>query len=237
MSKKGEGFIGLLAGMSHELRSPLTAIIGFSELLSSDVEVSPEESKDFLRDVLASSRHMLHMLNGVLELAQLEAGRFEMAPTLMAPARLVDETIAILRPRLAEAQKVVRKELDQAISGVTVDGPRVKQVLHQLLENAIVHTPAGGVVTVRVRADGDDRFRIEVADTGPGIAAEDLPRLFVAHEKLGAAVRSKRNRGTALGLAVASRLCAAMGGEIGVRSEVGVGTTFHATLPRVMASP
>jgi signal transduction histidine kinase len=234
---KGDGFTRLVAGMAHELRSPLTAIIGFSELLSSgDVDLSTAEAKDFLRDVLTSSRHMLHMLNGVLDLAQLEAGRFEMAPMPVAPSRLVEETLAILRPRLTEAQKLVRKEIDPALPSVTVDGPRVKQLLHGFLENAILHTPPGGTLTVRVWAEDETRFRLEVGDGGPGIAAEDLPKLFVGFEKLGAAVRTKRNRGTALGLAVAARLCAAMGGEIGVRSEVGVGSVFHATLPRVMAS-
>jgi signal transduction histidine kinase len=221
-----------LANMSHELRTPLNAIIGFAELLH-DGQVDPLSAthKEFLGDILSSGRHLLQLINDVLDLAKVEAGKLEFRPEPVEVARLVGEVVAILRTSAAEKQIRLETELDPSVANLLIDPARLKQVAYNYLSNALKFTGIGGSVTLRIRSDGDDGFRLEVQDTGIGIAPEDLGRLFVEFQQLEAGL-AKRHQGTGLGLALTRRLVENQGGSVGVKSVVGEGSTFHVCLPR-----
>jgi signal transduction histidine kinase/DNA-binding response OmpR family regulator len=221
-----------LANMSHELRTPLNAIIGFAELLyDGQVDRDSPTHREFLGDILASGRHLLQLINDVLDLAKVEAGKLEFRSEVVEVARLVGEVVAILRTTAAEKRIRMETELDPSVGDLTIDPARLKQVAYNYLSNALKFTPAGGSVTLRVKPDGIDRFRLEVEDTGIGIGPEDLGRLFVEFQQLEAGA-AKRHQGTGLGLALTRRLVEAQGGSVGVQSTVGKGSTFHASLPR-----
>jgi signal transduction histidine kinase/CheY-like chemotaxis protein len=221
-----------LANMSHELRTPLNAIIGFAELLhDGQVDPSSPTHKEFLGDILSSGRHLLQLINDVLDLAKVEAGKLEFRPEHVEVVRLVGEVIAILRTTAAHKQIRLETQLDPEVTELTLDPARLKQVAYNYLSNALKFTPYGGSVTLRVRAEGDDKFRLEVQDTGIGISPEDLGRLFVEFQQLEAGA-AKRHQGTGLGLALTRRLVEAQGGSVGVKSTVGEGSTFHVCLPR-----
>jgi PAS domain S-box-containing protein len=228
-----------LANMSHELRTPLNSIIGFSELLH-DGEVSRDSPnyRTFVGHILQSGRHLLQLINDVLDLAKVESGKIEFRPEAVSLTRLVDDVCAVLR-NVAEERRIklewhVESELDEA----TLDPARFKQVLYNYVSNALKFTEAQGVVTIQVRSESTDAFRIEVSDTGVGIAARDLQRLFTEFQQLDAG-RSKRHGGTGLGLALTRRIVEAQGGWVGVTSSVGAGSMFFAVLPRrhTSASP
>jgi PAS domain S-box-containing protein len=220
-----------LANMSHELRTPLNAIIGFAELLhDGQVDAGSPTHKEFLGDILTSGRHLLQLINDVLDLAKVEAGKLEFHPEMVDVPRLVGEVVAILRTTAAEKQIRVETELDPRVASLTIDPARLKQVAYNYLSNALKFTPTGGRVTLRVKPDGSERFRLEVQDTGIGIAPVDLGRLFVEFQQLEAGA-AKRHQGTGLGLALTRRLVESQGGSVGVQSSVGEGSTFHASLP------
>ncbi|HEY0481656.1 MAG TPA: response regulator [Kofleriaceae bacterium] len=221
-----------LANMSHELRTPLNAIIGFAELLH-DGQVDPDSPthKEFLGDILSSGRHLLQLINDILDLAKVEAGKLEFRPEQVEAPRLVNEVIAILRTTAAHKRIRLDTQVDPSVAALTIDPARLKQVAYNYLSNAIKFTPEGGNVTLRIRPEAGEQFRLEVEDTGIGIASTDLGRLFVEFQQLEAGA-AKRHQGTGLGLALVRRLVEAQGGSVGVRSVVGKGSTFHACLPR-----
>jgi signal transduction histidine kinase len=221
-----------LANMSHELRTPLNAIIGFAELLhDGQVPSDSPTHREFLGDILSSGRHLLQLINDILDLAKVEAGKLEFRPERVEVPRLVGEVIAILRTTAAHKQIRLDTEVDPEVATLTIDPARLKQVAYNYLSNALKFTPSGGSVTLRIKPDDSDRFRLEVEDTGIGIAATDLGRLFVEFQQLEAGA-AKRHQGTGLGLALTRRLVEAQGGSVGVKSAVGAGSTFHACLPR-----
>jgi signal transduction histidine kinase/CheY-like chemotaxis protein len=221
-----------LANMSHELRTPLNAILGFTQLLH-EGEVGPlnDEQRDFLGSVLTSSRHLLRLINDVLDLAKVESGKLDFRPESVDLRELVDELASILRTTSAEKNVRVEVAVDPAIGRVVVDPARLKQVLYNYLSNALKFTPQGGLVTVRATPEGEEFFRLEVQDTGPGIRPEDLRRLFVEFQQLEAGA-TKKHAGTGLGLALTKRIVEAQGGSVGVRSTPGAGSVFYAILPR-----
>ena len=221
-----------LANMSHELRTPLNAIIGFAELLY-DGQVTPDmpEFRDFIHDILKSGQHLLQLINDVLDLSKVEAGRLEFHPEETTVEQIVGESIAMLRPLAAQKELTVRPEIDPAVERVFVDRGRLKQVLYNYLSNAIKFTPERGRVSVRVAPEGDQHFRVDVIDTGIGIAEADLGRLFIEFNQLEAGA-AKKHQGTGLGLALTKRLVEAQGGRVAVASTPGRGSTFTAILPR-----
>jgi PAS domain S-box-containing protein len=219
-----------LANMSHELRTPLNAIIGFAELLhDGQVPASAPQFREFLGDILTSGRHLLQLINDVLDLSKIEAGKTEFRAEAIELARLIGEVVAILRTAAARKRIAVTVAVEPGTGDLRLDPARLKQVLYNYLSNAIKFTGDGGRVTVAARGDGPDRIRLEVVDTGPGIATVDLGKLFVEFQQLDDA---HRQSGTGLGLAVTRRLVEAQGGAVGVLSTPGQGSTFYAVLPR-----
>jgi PAS domain S-box-containing protein len=219
-----------LANMSHELRTPLNAIIGFADVLHGGMagDVNPQQ-REFLGDILTSSRHLLGLINEILDLAKVESGTVELAPEPIALAPVVTEVRDILRGTAASRRVELEAELADDLGLVTVDPGKLRQILYNFVSNAIKFTPEGGRVTVRARRT-DPTFRIEVEDTGIGIAESDLRYLFVAFRQLDGGA-TKRYGGTGLGLALSKRLAEAQGGVVGVRSARGVGSTFWVELP------
>jgi protein-histidine pros-kinase len=220
-----------LANMSHALRTPLNAIIGFSEIVH-DARAGPVtgEQKEFLGDILTSARHLLHLINDVLDLSKIEAGKMEFRPEPVDPGRIVAEIRDMLRSLAAARTVTVNVEAD-SVGSVLVDPAKLKQVLYNYLSNALKFTPEGGEVTLRVLEEGPDSFRLEVADTGIGIRPEDMDRLFVEFQQLDATT-AKKYPGTGLGLALTKRIVEAQGGRVGVHSDHGRGSTFFAVFPR-----
>ncbi len=220
-----------LANMSHELRTPLNAIIGFSELLCDGKAGHLEPlQREYLDDVLRSSRHLLGLINDVLDLSKIEAGKMEFNPRNVNPAVVAREVCDILRSMAATRRIAISLRDDGGCSRVFTDPAKLKQVLYNFLSNAIKFTPEGGQVHLRVAPEGDDAFRVEVRDTGIGIRAEDVVRLFVEFQQLDVG-SSKRYGGTGLGLALTKRIVEAQGGRVGVESVPGQGSVFYAVLP------
>jgi protein-histidine pros-kinase len=221
-----------LANMSHELRTPLNAIIGFSSLLHAG-KAGPlsETQTEYLGDILTSSRHLLQLINDVLDLAKVESGKIELRVETVDIATLIREVRDIVRGLAAERRIKIGVEIDPAITTVTVDARLVKQVLYNFLSNAIKFSrEGGGDVAVRVAADPDG-WRIEVEDHGIGIRPEDMARLFVEFQQLDSSA-AKKFQGTGLGLALTRRIVEAQGGRVSATSEHGKGSTFVAVFPR-----
>ena len=224
-----------LANMSHELRTPLNAIIGFAELMYKG-KVGPlsQNHREYMGDILTSSRHLLQLINDILDLAKVESGRIEFRPEEVELAQLTSEVRDTLRGLAAKKHLRIEIELDEEVRKVVIDAGRVKQILYNYLSNAIKFTPAGGRIVVRVAADGPSLFRIDVEDTGVGIPPEQLGKLFVEFQQLDAST-AKRYQGTGLGLALTKRIVEAHGGRVAVRSTPGLGSTFSAVLPRTIS--
>ena len=221
-----------LANMSHELRTPLNAIIGFTELMHRGAAgpVS-DEHREYLGDVLTSARHLLRLINDILDLAKVESGKMEFQPEPIDLAIVIAEVRDILRGLATNKRLKLDTEIDPAATQIVADPPRIKQVLYNYLSNAIKFTAEGGHVRVRVREEDAAHVRIEVEDTGIGIAAEDLPKLFVEFQQLDEGT-GKRYHGTGLGLALVKRVVEAHGGRVDVRSTPGKGSVFAAIIPR-----
>ena len=221
-----------LANMSHELRTPLNAVIGFADLLHSGF-VKPDSPKhqEFLGHIGTSARHLLQLINDVLDLSKVESGKFEFSPEHVDLPVLLREVQDVLHTAVSRKKIMLSTEIDADLTDLTLDPARLKQVLYNYLSNAIKFTSAGGHVTVRASAEGPKHFRIEVEDTGMGISAADLPRLFTEFQQLDAGY-SKQHQGTGLGLALTRRLVQAQGGQVGVRSTLGVGSVFFVVLNR-----
>jgi signal transduction histidine kinase/CheY-like chemotaxis protein len=221
-----------LANMSHELRTPLNAIIGFAEIMH-DGKVGPVSSqhKEYLGDVLTSARHLLQLINDILDLSKVEAGKMEFRPARINLAVVVQEARAIVRTMAAKKRINLRSEIDPSLCEIEADPKSLKQILYNYLSNALKFTLEGGVVTVRARPEDVDHFRIEVEDSGIGIKAEDRQRLFVEFQQLDASA-GKKYSGTGLGLALTKKIVEAQGGRVGVNSTPGTGSAFYAVLPR-----
>jgi signal transduction histidine kinase len=221
-----------LANMSHELRTPLNAIIGFSELMVHE-KVGPvsADHKEYLGDILSSARHLLQLINDVLDLTKVEAGKMQFRPEKVDLNRSITEVKEILRGIAGPKKLDLRAEVDPSLGMVVLDHGKLKQVLYNFLSNSIKFTPEGGKVTVRALPEGPDHFRLEVEDTGIGIQEKDMHKLFIEFQQLDQGV-SKKYAGTGLGLALTKRLVESQGGTVTVKSVYGKGSLFTATLPR-----
>jgi PAS domain S-box-containing protein len=215
-----------LSRMSHELRTPLNAILGFAQLLEMD---EPRQEQDSLQHILSAAQHLLALINEVLDIAAIEAGRLSLSLEPVAVAEVMAEAASLVRP-LAGERDILLVDPPQASSDhIVADRQRLKQVLLNLLSNAVKYNRQGGRVELACVPVAAERLRITVTDTGPGIAQDRLDRLFVPFERLGRERTSVE--GTGLGLALSKRLVEAMGGTLEVSSEVGRGSAFSVVLP------
>jgi signal transduction histidine kinase len=225
-----------LANMSHELRTPLNAIIGFSDVLEQRLfgELN-EKQADYTRDIATSGRHLLDLVNEILDLSKIEAGRMELEPTEFALADTIRGALAFIRERAAIHGIAVAADVPADLGTVVADERKVRQVLLNLLSNAVKFTPDGGTIALRARrADGE--VQVAVEDTGIGIAPEDQAKVFDEFQQVGKA--SDRSReGTGLGLTLAKRFIELHGGRIWIVSEVGKGTTFTFAIPLNRTAP
>jgi signal transduction histidine kinase len=225
-----------LANMSHELRTPLNSILGFSQLIQDGlIECGTDDYQESLGYIVTNGKHLLQLINDILDLSKVEAGKLEFAPEAILLETLIGEVKPILKGIAFEKRIRIAWEVDPTLKEITLDPARLKQVLYNFLSNALKFTPDGGRVQVRARPEGPAHFRLEVEDTGIGIASTDLPLLFSEFQQLDSGA-AKKHAGTGLGLALTKRLVEAQGGSVGVKSEAGRGSTFHAVLPRKFLS-
>lgn len=222
-----------LANMSHELRTPLNSIIGFAELLEAGaVPADSPRHQQFLSNISRSGQHLLRLINDVLDLSKVDAGKLAFTPQPVRIEDTVEEVLSGMGTEIAAKSLQVTRELDPAIGVVEIDEGRFRQVLYNYLSNAIKFTPNSGAIAVRALPAGPDHFRVEVQDSGAGISAEDIGRLFVEFQQLDSSF-TRKHQGTGLGLALTRRMVEAQGGSVGVSSTVGQGSTFHLVLPRL----
>jgi signal transduction histidine kinase len=219
-----------LASMSHELRTPLNAIIGFSEVLQERMfgELNAKQA-EYVGDIVASGRHLLALINDILDLSKIEAGRMELQLVPFSLPASIEDTLTLVRERAARQGIALELDVHERVDEVVADERKIKQVLLNLLSNAVKFTPAGGRVGVRA-ALADGMVEIAVRDTGIGIAPQDQETIFEEFRQVGADEARKRE-GTGLGLALARRFVELHGGKIWVESAVGRGSTFTFTLP------
>jgi PAS domain S-box-containing protein len=220
-----------LANMSHELRTPLNGIIGFSELL---VDEKPgglnSKQKEYLNDVLDNGRHLLQLINDVLDLSKVEAGKMELFPERFSVRKAVDDVCATLAPMADKKSISIRREVAPVLDAVILDQHKFRQVLFNLLSNAVKFTSERGRVAVVAAPHGSSELRLEVSDTGIGIRREDFNKLFVEFQQLDSGA-GRLYQGTGLGLALSKKIIEFQHGSIGVESEVGKGSTFTVILP------
>ena len=217
-----------LAMMSHELRTPLNAIIGFGELLRENAIEAEEDRQQALQDIQESGEHLLALINDILDLAKIEAGRMELDRTETSLSATFASTVMLLRERAYMRGIELVTDADDACT-VLADARKLKQILFNLATNAIKFTPAGGSVRIAAREVGDG-VEIAVSDTGIGISEADQANLFQEFTQVDGSL-TRRHEGTGLGLALTRRLVELHGGTISVRSAFGVGTTFTVWLP------
>ena len=218
-----------LANMSHELRTPLNAIIGFSEVLAEKMfgDINTKQA-EYLQDILESGRHLLSLINDILDLSKIEAGHMELEPTDFDLPSAIDNALTLVRERATRRGITVGRTVDEHLGTIRGDERKVKQVLLNLLSNALKFTPEGGRIDVGGRLDGE-MVEVSVADTGVGIAATDQEAVFEEFRQVGATER--KAEGTGLGLALSRKFVELHRGKIWVQSEVGRGSTFTFTLP------
>jgi signal transduction histidine kinase len=220
-----------LANMSHELRTPLNAILGFSEiLLDITMNLTAGERTEFLRNIHSSGQHLLGLINDILDLAKIEAGKMELHPEELQVAEALQEVTSILEPMARQQGLHLTLVGVNEAGAINVDRSKFKQVLYNLLSNAVKFTPAPGRITLTVR-DSPDQLTVSVHDTGIGIKPEDLPKLFREFEQIDGSY-TRRYQGTGLGLALCRRFVQMHGGRIWAESQYGKGSTFTFTIPR-----
>ncbi|HSF48682.1 MAG TPA: HAMP domain-containing sensor histidine kinase, partial [Burkholderiales bacterium] len=219
-----------LANMSHELRTPLNAIIGFSEVLDQRLfgELNPKQA-EYVKDINASGQHLLSLINDILDLSKIEAGRMELQVSEFSLPAALENALTLVRERASRRGVRLALELTNGIGNVKADERKVKQILLNLLANAIKFTPAGGKVSVSAKRNGD-AVEIAIQDTGIGIAPEHHELIFEEFRQLGPESGQKRE-GTGLGLALARRFVELHSGRMWVESAPGKGATFTFTIP------
>jgi PAS domain S-box-containing protein len=220
-----------LANMSHELRTPLNGIIGFTEFLIGEKPgpLQPRQ-REYLNDVLNSARHLLTLINDVLDLAKVEAGKMELHPEQFLIREALEETTAVVKT-MADLKHIgLTVTVDAGLQMATLDQQKFKQVLYNLLSNAVKFTDQGGNVEVCAKRLDERHFEVQVRDTGIGIRPEDLGRLFTEFEQLDSGT-ARHFEGTGLGLALTKKIVELQGGHIRVEAEPGKGSLFTATLP------
>jgi signal transduction histidine kinase len=218
-----------LANMSHELRTPLNAVIGFSEVLLERMfgEVN-EKQAEYLGDIHTSAQHLLSLINDILDLSKIEAGRMELDVAEFDLPTAIDNALTLVRERAGRRRIALERVIDDRLGAMRGDERKIKQVLLNLLSNALKFTPEGGRVEVRAGI-ANGTAEISGTDTGIGIAPEDHDAVFEEFRQVGSS--DKKAEGTGLGLSLSRKFIELHGGRIWVKSQVGAGSTFTFTLP------
>ena len=218
-----------LANMSHELRTPLNAIIGFSEVLADRMFGDlNEKQEEYLKDIYASGTHLLSLINDILDLSKIEAGRMELELADFDLPQAIDNALMLVRERAGRRSITLHTAVDARLGQVRADERKVRQVVLNLLSNAIKFTPEGGRIEVAA-SPRDGSVEVSVSDTGVGIAPEDHEAVFEEFRQVGTV--EKKAEGTGLGLTLCRKFVELHGGKIWVKSELGVGSTFTFTIP------
>jgi signal transduction histidine kinase len=220
-----------LANVSHELRTPLNSILGFAELLRDTVAQNPDAKPvRYLQNILTSGRNLLDLINDLLDLAKIEAGRMDVRSEPLSLGDLFEGLINLLKP-LAEARNLsIIPTVASNVPIIQSDPAKLQQVLYNFLSNAIKFSPVGGRVDISAETERQDAVRIMVSDQGPGIDAEKHEVIFEKFRQIDGSV-TREHSGTGLGLSIAKELTVLLGGTIGVRSEPGRGAAFWIILP------
>jgi signal transduction histidine kinase len=222
-----------LASMSHELRTPLNGIIGFAEFLADGKPGTINaKQKEYLEDILTSGRHLLHLINDILDLVKIQAGKLDLNPERFRLQEVIQEVCAGVHPIAQNKHIRVGVEIVPGLDEVTLDAQRFKQILYNLLSNALKFTDEGGAVEIKAEPGSAGFFKLCVHDTGIGIKPADIDRLFTEFEQLETGT-ARRFEGTGLGLALTRKIAEMQGGAINVESEVGKGSTFAVALPLI----
>lgn len=218
-----------LANMSHELRTPLNSIIGFSELMEMNTSLDNKQ-KHYLENVLTSGKFLLNLINDILDLSKVEAGKIELVIEKIDVPSFLDETLTLIKEKASKNHLILKKDFDPTLSYIKADQQRLKQILFNLLSNAIKFSkPGGGTITITTKKEGDTA-KFSVSDTGIGISDENMDKLFSEFEQLDSGI-TKKYGGTGLGLAITKKLIELHGGRITVESRYGEGSTFTFYLP------
>ncbi len=221
-----------LANVSHELRTPLNAIIGFSEIIHDEIygPITPHQYREYAGDIRDSGRHLLDLINDILDVSKIEAGKLELHESVVEVGAIVETTIRIVKPRADAGNLELTVNVPDVPPALYADERALKQILLNLLSNAVKFTPEGGRVTVAVRGGDRGEISISVSDTGIGIAAEEIPRVLQPFRQVDSAL-NREYEGTGLGLSLAKSLVELHGGRLELESELGAGTIVTAVFP------
>jgi signal transduction histidine kinase len=221
-----------LANISHELRTPLNAIIGFSEVMETETfgPLGGPRYRDYARDIRGSGIHLLNIINNILDLSRVELGRLDLHVGRVEVGKLVAEVVEMLRRQAATAEVTLETDVDPALPPIESDEQKLRQVLLNVLSNALKFTPPGGRVTICAQPERDGGCRIAVEDNGIGMAPESIPIALAPFGQIDSSLARKYG-GTGLGLPLARRFAIMLGGRLDIRSAAGAGTTVTITLP------
>jgi len=220
-----------LANVSHELRTPLNSILGFADLLKDSLAAGPDsKSARYVNNILTSGRHLLELINDLLDLAKIEAGRMEIRSEQLSMPDLFEGLSSILKPLLEQKDLTLTTGVGTEVPIVRTDPGKLQQILYNFLSNAIKFSPAGEKIELVAQADGAEHVRISVVDHGPGIEAAKQQMIFEKFRQADSGV-TRSHSGTGLGLAISKELTALLNGSIGVRSTPGEGATFWIVIP------
>ena len=220
-----------LANMSHELRTPLNGIIGFSELLVDEkVGTLNETQKEFINHSLSGGRHLLQLINDILDVSKIEAGKVDLTPETFPLAATLQEVYAAVSLMAVQKGITLEQYVSPSLSEVTLDRQKFKQIMFNLLSNAVKFTDDGGKVSVDIGSQDPNVLNIQVRDTGVGIKSEDLGKLFIEFNRIDSPL-ARRHEGTGLGLSLTKKLVELQRGSIAVASDWGKGSVFTVLLP------
>ncbi|HSZ59530.1 MAG TPA: HAMP domain-containing sensor histidine kinase [Tepidisphaeraceae bacterium] len=220
-----------LANVSHELRTPLNSILGFADLLKDSLAAGPDsKSARYVNNILSSSRHLLELINDLLDLAKIEAGRMEIRSEPLSVPDLFEGLGNILKPLLEQKNLMLANNVGTEVPIIRTDPGKLQQILYNFLSNAIKFSPTGGLIELAAHGDGPDHVRITVSDRGPGIEPSKQQLIFEKFRQVDASV-TRTHSGTGLGLAISKELTTFLNGSIGVLSSPGHGATFWIVIP------
>jgi len=219
--------------MSHELRTPMNAILGFSQLLEADtIHPLTEDQQEYVSEILTAGSHLLTLINEVLDLSRIEAGKLNLTIEDTNLDDIINECIHLVAPQLKERNITLEQDTDHSGHTIKADPTRIKQVLINLISNAIKYNKTNGQIFIKCQPKRD-YMRISITDTGIGISADKIEQLFTAVNRLGA--ESSSTEGTGIGLVITKKIIELMNGQIGVNSQAGKGSTFWIDIPLALS--